>query len=340
MNSFPWTETTATQIQQAAAILRAGGVVAFPTETVYGLGADARQESAVRRVFAIKGRPADHPLIVHLASADWLSDWARDIPEMAWLLAERFWPGPLTLVLPRAAHVLDAVTGGQASVALRVPAHPLALELIRAVGPLVAPSANRFGRLSPTTAAHVHAELGEAVDLILDGGPCAVGVESTILSLLDATPRVLRPGAVTPEALESILGRPLILGGGGVRAPGTLSAHYAPRTPLALVQRQELLGRAAELIAQGQQVAVLALGTSPDALPVGLDCVVLPREPADYARGLYAGLHALDRPEVDLILVESPPAEPGWLAVQDRLSRAAAAFAGPPQAGRQGHPSR
>ncbi|QIK38127.1 threonylcarbamoyl-AMP synthase [Caldichromatium japonicum] len=319
-------ETTPAQIQEAAAILRRGGVVAFPTETVYGLGADARQETAVRRVFAIKGRPADHPLIVHLASAEGLRDWAQAVPEAAWVLAERFWPGPLTLVLPRAAHVLDAVTGGQTSVALRVPAHPLALALIRAAGPLVAPSANRFGRLSPTCAEHVKAELGKALDLILDGGPCRIGVESTILSLLDDTPRILRPGVITPEAIETVLGRPVAMHGSRVRAPGTLSAHYAPRTPLVLLLAQEVPQQTAEWVAQGWRVAVLGCGEPAGRWPAGVQRLALPDRPAEYACGLYASLRALDAAGVDLILVEEPPLDPAWLAVQDRLRRAAATF--------------
>jgi len=329
--STPAPDVDARQIEQAAGILRAGGVVAFPTETVYGLGADARNEAAVRRVFAIKGRPAQHPLIVHLATADWLDDWARVVPEDARRLARAFWPGPLTLVLPRAAHVLDAVTGGQDSVALRVPDHPLALALIRAAGALVAPSANRFGRVSPTTAAHVRAELGEAVDLILDGGPCRVGVESTVLSLIDDTPTLLRPGAVTPAQIAAVLGRPVALRGGGVRAPGTLPAHYAPTTPLELLPPSAVPARAAALLEQGLRVAVLGWGETGRHLPAGVHCLALPDQARDYARRLYAALRELDAAGGDVILVEAPPATAEWLAVRDRLTRAAAAFnrAGP-----------
>lgn len=325
-------EPQAGVIQEAAAILRSGGLIAFPTETVYGLGADARQESAVRRVFAAKGRPADHPLIVHLGSPDWLADWALAIPESAWRLAERFWPGPLTLVLRRAPQVLDAVTGGQESVALRVPAHPIALALIQTAGPLVAPSANRFGRVSPTSAEHVRAELGDAVDLILDGGPCVVGLESTILSLLDETPRLLRPGAIGPEAIEAVIKRPVVLQGGKVRAPGTLPAHYAPATPLELLAPSEIGTRVDQALAQGMRVAILGYGQAPLPLPPGVERLSLPETAADYARGLYAALRALDRPEIDLILVESPPEGPEWLAVWDRLRRAAAGSAGVPPA--------
>lgn len=314
-------------IVAAARILRAGGVVAFPTETVYGLGADAANVAAVRRVFAIKGRPADHPLIVHLASADWLDDWARQIPEAARQLARVFWPGPLTLVLPRRPRVSDAVTGGQDSVALRVPAHPLALRLISAAGALVAPSANRFGRVSPTTAQHVRDELGDAVDLILDGGPCAVGVESTVLSLLADPPTLLRPGGIAPEAIEGVLGRPVARRGGGVRVSGTLPAHYAPATRLELLPAGAIPERAEALAGLGMRLAVLGLGEAAGPLPAGVRRLALPAQAEAYARLLYASLRELDAAGCDLILVEAPPATSEWLAVQDRLSRAAAAFA-------------
>ncbi|MCS6786244.1 MAG: L-threonylcarbamoyladenylate synthase [Thiobacillaceae bacterium] len=317
----------AAAIERAAAILRAGGVVAFPTETVYGLGADARNRAAVRRVFAIKGRPADHPVIVHLPAPEALEAWARTVPEAARRLARAFWPGPLTLVLPRAAGVLDEVTGGQDSVAVRVPAHPLALALIRAAGALVAPSANRFGRVSPTTAAHVRAELNGAVDLILDGGPCAVGVESTILSLLDDTPRLLRPGLITAAEIEAVLGRPVRVGG-GVRAPGSLPAHYAPNTPLELLPAPAVPERAAALLEQGLKVAVLGYGAAARPLPAPVRRLEMPVRAGDYARRLYAALRELDGAGCDVILVEAPPTTADWLAVQDRLGRAAAAFAG------------
>lgn len=312
-------------VDEAAACLRAGGVVAFPTETVYGLGADASNVDAVRRVFAIKGRPADHPLIVHLASAGAIGDWARSVPAAAEALACAFWPGPLTLVLPCQPHVLDAVTGGQDSVALRVPAHPLALKLIAAAGALVAPSANRFGRVSPTTAAHVAEELGEAVDLILDGGPCTVGVESTIVSLLSDAPALLRPGHITPEQIEAVLGQPLAHRGEGVRAPGLLPAHYAPSTPVELVEPARLGTRAASLVAAGLRVAVLDRGAGA-ALPAEAVRVATPRAADAYARALYATLRACDGKGYDRLLVELPPDVPAWIAVRDRLGRAARAF--------------
>lgn len=313
-------------VARAAEILRGGGVVAFPTETVYGLGADATNPAAVRRVFAIKGRPAHHPLIVHLAGSEWIEEWAREVPQAAYALARAFWPGPLTLVLERQPQVLDEVTGGQDSVALRVPAHPVALALIRAAGALVAPSANRFGHVSPTTAEHVRAELGEAVDMILDGGPCQVGVESTILSLLTDTPTVLRPGAVTLEAIKAVLGRPVARRGGGVRAPGGLPAHYAPSTPLTLCPAAQLDSRA-QALAASRRVAVLTLGETKAALPHGVEVYALPGDPAACARQLYATLRSLDGAGFDVLLVEEPPEGSAWEAVRDRLTRAARAFA-------------
>jgi L-threonylcarbamoyladenylate synthase len=261
------------QLQRAIAILKVGGVVAFPTETVYGLGADARNPAAVRRVFAIKGRPVDHPLIVHIASIDWLGFWAREVSAAALDLAQAFWPGPLTLVLPRRHHVSDAVTGSQDSVALRMPAHPMALQLIAATGALVAPSANRFGRISPTTAGHVRGELGKAVNLVLDGGPCSVGVESTIVSLVGGVPRLLRPGGVALEQIEAVLGRPAERYSNGMRAPGLLRAHYAPATPLFIYAPADIAAVAEGLLRQGQRVAVMTLGKLCKSHRIILPCI-------------------------------------------------------------------
>ncbi|NHA13967.1 L-threonylcarbamoyladenylate synthase [Thioalkalivibrio sp. XN279] len=312
-------------IARAAQLLRAGGVVAIPTETVYGLGAVAMNPVAVRRVFAIKGRPVNHPLIVHLASAEALPEWAYEIPDAAWLLAERFWPGPLTLVLPRRPRVPDEVTGGQDSVALRVPAQPVARELIAAAGALAAPSANRFGRVSPTTAAHVLAELGDDVDMILDAGPCQVGLESTIVSLLEGQPALLRPGGVTVAELEAVLGRPVVAPPQDLRAPGRLASHYAPATPLELVAASELPAQLAASSAAGTKVAVVAY--SPDAIAAaeaaGTLVATMPADAAEYGRQMYATLRRLDAAGHDLILVEAPPTAPEWLAVRDRLTRAA-----------------
>ena len=320
-------------IAAAARLLREGGVVAIPTETVYGLGAVAMNPAAVRRVFAIKGRPANHPLIVHLHSAEAMSEWAREIPESAWRLAERFWPGPLTLVLPRHSQVPDEVTGGQDSVALRVPAQPVARELIAAVGALAAPSANRFGRVSPTTAAHVLAELGDDVDMILDAGPCRVGLESTILSLIGDAPALLRPGGVTVAELEAVLGRPVAPPPQDLRAPGRLASHYAPATPLELVATDRLrerlavtgAGAGSGADAAGPHIGVVA--HSPAAIvaaeAAGAAVTAMPANAAEYGRLLYATLRRLDAAGHELILVEAPPAAPEWLAVRDRLTRAA-----------------
>ncbi len=315
-------------LDEAVARLRAGGVVAFPTETVYGLGADASNVDAVRRVFAIKGRPPDHPLIVHLPAADVLEAWTRVVPPTARVLAEAFWPGPLTLVLARAPRVLDAVTAGQESVAVRVPDHPLALALLARTGALVAPSANRFGRVSPTTAAHVADELDGAVDLILDGGPCRVGVESTIVSLLSDPPALLRPGQITPEQIEGVLGRPLAGSTTEVRAPGLLPAHYAPATPIELAPAGAIGARAAALAASGLRVAALTLHAGAD-LPARIERLAMPTSPDAYARVLYATLRAADTGGYDRLLVEMPPEATRWLAVRDRLTRAARAFVHP-----------
>ncbi len=311
------------EITAAAAVWRRGGLVAFPTETVYGLGADATNEQALARIFAAKGRPADHPLIVHLASSAELPRWARDIPPVAWRLAARFWPGPLTLIFRRAPGVSDLVTGGQDTVGLRVPGHPLALALLSAFGGgIAAPSANRFGRVSPTLAAHVVAEFGTVVDCIIDDGPCGVGLESTILDLTGPLPRVLRPGAVSRSALGEILGTaPEIGGAGAPRAPGRLASHYVPDTPLRLVTdaAAELAGRSA--LPEDKPVAVLALRT-PLAPPPNCRWVGMPNDPEHYGQQLYARLREIDSWDCALVLVERPPAADGWEAVHDRLTRA------------------
>jgi L-threonylcarbamoyladenylate synthase len=313
-----------TAIDNAVRILRAGGLVAFPTETVYGLGADAANPRAVRRIFEAKGRPADHPLIVHLASAEQLSRWARQIPPAVWVLAQRFWPGPLTLILRRAAGVLDEVTGGQDTVGLRVPAHPVAQALLQAFrGGIAAPSANRFGRISPTTAPHVRDELGDRVDLILDGGACPVGIESTILDLSSGTPILLRPGHVGSAELEVALGMPVSRPTGAApRASGTLAAHYAPSTPLLLVASPDLAATVRNESARGS-VAVLAWHPRPAGVEAQIWSVA-PAESDEYARMLYATLRELDQSGCAVIIVEAPPQAPEWLAVHDRLHRSAA----------------
>ena len=330
-------------IDHAVALLQAGELVAFPTETVYGLGADAANPAAVRRIFAAKGRPADHPLIVHLPADGYLDNWATDIPRQAWELTEAFWPGPLTLILRRAHGVPRAVTGGQETIGLRVPAHPLALALLRAFAEaggglaglcgVAAPSANRFGRISPTEAAHVRAELGDAVRLILDGGRCGVGIESTILDLsrgAGEAPRVLRPGAITPEQIASVLGRlPDIAGqppgadaAAVPRVPGALAAHYAPLTPLRLLPASEI-ARLAETATAGERCALLCHSPMPATPTAALLARQLPADPARYAHQLYAALRELDDLGADLILVEDVPSTAAWAAIADRLRRAA-----------------
>ena len=308
------------RIREAARLLARGGLVAFPTETVYGLGADADNPDAVRRIFAAKGRPADHPLIVHLAGPAQLGEWAREVPPEALRLARAFWPGPLTLVLPRAARVSDLVTGGQDSVGLRVPSHPVARALLQAFGGGVAgPSANRFGRVSPTTAAHVHAELGEAVDLVLEGGPSEVGIESAIVDLSSGEPALLRPGVIGAAALAAALGRPL--GGartGSPRVSGALASHYAPATPSVLVAPGELLER---LEGAPRPAAVLARRPCPPNLSA-VAWVEAPVDPLAYARHLYASLRTLDAAGAACLLVEAVPDAPEWQAVGDRLARA------------------
>ena len=312
------------EIERAVEILKAGGLVAFPTETVYGLGADASNAHAVGRIFEAKGRPADHPLIVHLAAADQLAQWAVAIPATARQLADRFWPGPLTLILKRAPGVIDEVTGGQDTVGLRVPSHPVAQALLHGFGSgVAAPSANRFGRISPTTAQHVRDELGERVDLILDGGACEVGIESTIVDLSAAVPALLRPGRISAEQIEAALGASVYCAGlGSPRASGTLAAHYAPRTSLLVAGGEGLEGMVRSQPV-GRQVAVLARRARPRALTV-VTWIVAPTEPIAYAHDLYAALRALDQSGAELIVVESLPETPEWAAVRDRLHRAVA----------------
>jgi L-threonylcarbamoyladenylate synthase len=323
---------TKDEIPTAARLLLAGELVAFPTETVYGLGADAANPAAVAKVFAAKGRPADHPLIVHLADACQLDAWARDIPQAARTLAARFWPGPLTLILKRQAHVPDAVTGCQDTVGLRVPNHPLALALLSAFteaggsGGVAAPSANRFGRISPTTAEHVRSELGGKVALVLDGGPCGVGIESTILDLSglpEMGPRLLRPGAISADTIAAVIGiTPEAPGAPAApRASGTLAAHYAPSTDMKIVARERLLDVLNAYRHSGRRCAVLAHSQPPQAgMPHAWR--LLPMDPAGYARELYAALRELDEARLDLIAVEEIPNTPEWAAVADRLSRA------------------
>ena len=331
------TAPSATEIERAAAVLRSGGLVAFPTETVYGLGADARNPNAVARIFAVKGRPQDHPVIVHIAGIEYLERWARDVPPLALALADAFWPGPLTLVLRRAVDVPDAVTGRQNTVGLRVPSHPVAQALLRAFSDgngghrfdaaghrfdgVAAPSANRFGRISPTTAEHVRADLGSDVDMLLDGGACEVGIESTIVDCSRGAPVVLRPGRVTVADIAGVAGvMPLGADRESPRTPGRLESHYAPRHPLKLVVPAQWDKALAQ---SGARRAVLSLREQPQLDP-SLRWISMPKDPARYGHDLYAGLRALDGCDCEFILVEAPPEGAEWEGIRDRLSRAAA----------------
>jgi L-threonylcarbamoyladenylate synthase len=313
-----------TILERAATILRSGGLVAFPTETVYGLGAHALDAAAVARIFTAKGRPAHNPLIVHVADAGAARALCAQWPDSAARLAARWWPGPLTLVLPKRAEIPDSVTAGLDTVAVRVPAHPLALALLGASAlPIAAPSANRSGAVSPTTAAHVERGLGDRVDLILDSGPTPVGIESAVVSLVSDPPLLLRPGTISLERLRETLPglqRPTTTDEGGpLPSPGMLERHYAPRARLLLVTRDELAAAARERESHG---AVGALLLSADA-PGAVHPIRMPGDAAAYAARLYAALHDLDDAGCATILVETPPLDAEWTGVRDRLARAA-----------------
>jgi L-threonylcarbamoyladenylate synthase len=305
------------EVRRAAEILGRGGLVAFPTETVYGLGADASSAKAVARLYKVKGRPADHPVIVHFASAMEAFKWGREVPTEARKLADRFWPGPLTLILKRSEKAKDFVTGGQPSVGVRVPSHPIARELLKEFGkPIAAPSANRFGRVSPTTAAHVREDLGADVDLVLEGGPSEVGIESTIVDLSGSAAVLLRPGKISKEDLQEIIS--LRKAETSPRHSGGMEKHYAPKTPARLVLTHDLDQEISKL---KTRAAVLAFSRPDERVDFWLR---MPREPAAYAQKLYAALRELDGANCDTILVEAPPAESAWEAVLDRLRKATA----------------
>jgi len=310
-------------IREAAAILASGGLVAFPTETVYGLGADGLNPEAVARIYAAKGRPATNPVILHVDSIASARALVSQWPDTARRLAERFWPGPLTLVLPASEQVPSIVRAGGPTVALRCPAHPVAQALIKAVGrPLAAPSANRSQHLSPTLAEHVASSLGEAVDLILDGGPTEAGLESTILDLSGARPRILRPGPVAPAELAALLGA-VDLWEGAVKlgetqaAPGMAERHYAPRA------RLELVAPGSGLTAGAGQVAYVAFGHLP-SLPESIRGILLPLDAEAVGTRLFALLHELDDAGFKRVVMERPPEGEAWMAVRDRLRRASA----------------
>jgi L-threonylcarbamoyladenylate synthase len=296
-----------TQITEAADALRAGKLVAFPTETVYGLGADAGNDEAIAKVFAVKGRPTDHPLIVHLATIEKLSEWSEDLPASALKLAEAFAPGPITFLVPKAAHVSFAVTGGRHTVGLRIPAHPLTQELLREFGGgVVGPSANRFGRVSPTTAADVLNDLGTDVDVILDGGACEVGLESTIVDCTTSPVTILRRGAITREMIEVVLDETPSEPSGPSRAPGMLTSHYAPRCAVVLVDDWD----------EAEQMRSSIPGRS-SILDPGPDL-------AAYAHGLYGWLRDADHRGLHTLIAVRPPNRGLGAAINERLAKAAA----------------
>ncbi|HEY0930874.1 MAG TPA: L-threonylcarbamoyladenylate synthase [Gemmatimonas sp.] len=342
-------------LADAASVIRAGGLVAFPTETVYGLGANALDRDAVARIYAAKGRPAWNPVIMHVGSASDAQQYAAHWPASAARLAERCWPGPLTLVVPRAAHVPDIVSAGGETVALRVPAHPVALALIAAAGcPIAAPSANRFTQVSPTTAQHVVASLGDRVGLVLDGGPSAVGIESTVVDCTGDTVTILRPGMLGRESLEEALegldvavrhAAPRAVPHGAAqtleassnttseapRSPGIADRHYAPRADVWLFAPEQLpevvaalTTRQADTSAAGPVIALLRSAAFGDSSGATGDITVLPMpvKATAYAQALYAALHEVDARGASLVLIEMPPDEPGWDGVRDRLTRA------------------
>lgn len=328
--------STSQQIISAANLLRNGGIVVFPTETVYGLGADVSQTLAIRKIFEIKGRPTNHPLITHFAEIADLEHWADEIPAAAWLLAEHFWPGPLTLILRKSKSVPISVTGGQSTVGLRIPRHPIALALLSELGrhkALAAPSANRFGHTSPTSAKHVTDDFENEISMILDGGSCDVGLESTIVSCIDKTVTILRPGGISVDLIESLLKQKVLIRAhnNSIQTPGSLSAHYAPTTPLEIRPSGEPLWSHAKLLyQQGIRTAIMSWATLP-TLPhtkrphdheISPYNILMPNDPVAYGKKLYATMRLLDQKGFDRILVEEPPDNLDWLAVTDRLKRA------------------
>jgi L-threonylcarbamoyladenylate synthase len=314
---------------RAAEILRSGGLVAFPTETVYGLGVNALDEVAIRKVFAAKGRPSFNPLIAHVRDLGAAREISASWPELAERLGARFWPGPLTLVVPKRPDIPDSLTAGLPTVAIRVPAHPVARGLIEAARlPVAAPSANRYTELSPTSARHVEKGLGDRVDLILDAGPTEHGIESTVIDLSGAAPALLRPGTISRSEIEAVVGplgsRDEPLGTAARPAPGMVERHYSPRaavTLLKVAEERRWISAARRAVASGARTGALLLGQP--AAPVD-ESIVMPADPAGYARRLYAALHDLDDRGCDLILVHDVPPEPEWAGIRDRLTRAAA----------------
>ena len=310
-------------IARAVEILRRGGLVAFPTETVYGLGADATNAEAIRRIFAAKGRPATNPLICHVADEAMARQYARAWPAAASTIAAKFWPGPITLVVPKAASIPPEATAGRETVGLRAPNHPVALELLRAFGkPIAGPSANQSNYISPTTAQHVRDELGTSVDLVLDGGACNVGIESTVLDVSSGRPAILRPGGISRKQIEAVIGRVDVFTGdvssdSAAASPGQQARHYAPRTPAVRAGPDEI----GAMVAEGRGFILLR---SRDEFGKAEAIAVMPGDPMGYARDFYSVLRRLDGLSLRKIVIEMPPDEPGWAAVRDRITRATA----------------
>jgi L-threonylcarbamoyladenylate synthase len=325
------------EIERAVEILRAGGLVGFPTETVYGLGADATNAKAIKRIFEAKGRPSTNPLICHVADAEVARKYAREWPEVAQRLADAFWPGPLTLVLEKNPIIVNDVTAGLSTVGLRAPDHALTLVLLRQFnGAIAGPSANRSNHVSPTTAAHVREELGDRVDLILDGGPCRVGIESTVLDLTQRVPRILRPGGVSKEQIEAVIGAVEIKSATldateAAMSPGQMARHYSPRKPAYRFEREDRERVLQQFEADPTaRFSVLLIDATVRGVMFRADeerlgpgwKFTLPADAAAYARNLYATLRLMDEGDADAIYVEMPPDEPEWAAVRDRLVRA------------------
>lgn len=308
---------TTREINKAVSILQSGGLVAFPTETVYGLGADAANGEAVKKIFAAKGRPAHHPLIVHLSCIEQIVAWASEVPPSVYRLADAFWPGPLTILLHKHASVRDEVTGGQSTVGVRLPNHPVARALLQAFGKgIAAPSANKFTCISPTSSGAVLAELGEQVDLILEGGACAVGLESTILDLSREVPAILRPGMIRADEIAEVLGSPIK---GAMptssRVPGMHPVHYAPHTPTQLMSYESILAYHAMA-----PTAALMMNKGPNLAE--MDIIPMPKGAREYAQVLYRTLRMVDNKRYTHILIERVPETTDWVAIRDRLSRA------------------
>jgi L-threonylcarbamoyladenylate synthase len=312
-------------IQTAADFLREGKLVAFPTETVYGLGADAANPDAVAKIFAAKGRPADHPVIVHLGDISQLKNWAKEINPDALSLAQHFWPGALTLILQKADPVSEIVTGGQDTIGIRIPAHPVAQALLKNFGGgIAAPSANRFGHVSATQAIHVREEFGEAVDFVLEGGDCAIGIESTIVAANTKNFRILRPGAITEKQISGVLRYPISTMSDSdkeVRVSGNLVSHYAPLTPLRIISKEKLEGAVEEFVSDNKSIVVISRRSPLLTHPL-LYWVTMPTDNINYAHDLYAKLREVDVQNHAAILVEELPQEENWMALRDRLYKA------------------